>query len=60
MEKMTELYKEYYKCSNPKCDSVYHLSNFENGKPLECRDCGVSSEPPKITVKNGLYSVKGN
>jgi hypothetical protein len=57
---MIQLYDEYFRCSNPKCDSVYHLSNFENGKPLECRDCGTSSEPPLVTQRNGVYKVKGN
>lgn len=60
MEKMTKLYEEYYKCSNPKCDSVYHISNFTDGKPLECRDCGSKSEPPKVKERNGVFRVIEN
>ena len=42
---LTKIYEEYYKCSNSRCDSVYHQCNFR-AEEFPCRDCGRSSEVP--------------
>lgn len=43
---MIQTYDEYYKCSNPRCESVYHTYNFRK-KTFECKDCGTTSLTPE-------------
>lgn len=45
-DKLVKEYKQYYRCSNVFCDSVYHVSNF-NVKNFVCRDCGKESAIPQ-------------
>ena len=47
---MIMVYEHYYKCSNKRCDSVYHTYNFR-GKTFECRDCGTTSAIPREANK---------
>ena len=50
LKELVKVYDEYYKCSNPNCHSVYHVSNF-NKKDFECRDCKTFSRLPEELQK---------
>ena len=42
---LVKIYPDYYQCSNPACDSIYHTYNFWD-KTFTCRDCSTESIVP--------------
>ena len=44
-QELIKVYDEYFRCSNPRCHSVYHISNFHKGEFI-CKDCDTTSIVP--------------
>jgi hypothetical protein len=55
---MPQVYDEYFKCSNERCQSVYHFSNFENKKTYFCNDCKTESKAPATYMSKGVLKLK--
>ena len=57
IKELVQVYSEYYKCSNKKCASHYHLCNFTT-KEFSCRDCGTISIVPSKALPQKKQQTK--